>query len=128
MHNKWVAQRTSWRLAFLGGACLIAAALGITTPALARDRGATKSGSPQSLSADRSLSGPLFRLSGVRIDDRGLGRVYGRGLGVAPHAHGQVAVILWDERGNTKTGGGDVFAAQSSTGSGNVQMNRLTQN
>lgn len=124
--DKWVTRHAPWRAAWLYRACAIVMALCSATPAFARDQG--NGPFTQSPSKNPQADSLLSQLSGVRIDDHGLAHVYGRGLTTTPHASGQVAVILWDERGAVKTGGGDVFAAQSSLGQDNVQTNRLTQN
>lgn len=124
--NKWVTRHAPWRAASLYRACAVVLVLCSAAPAFAqRKANGPFTQSPANSPQAHSL---FFRLSGIRIDDHGLAHVYGRGLTTTPHASGQVAVILWDERGVVKTGGGDVFAAQSSLGHGNVQTNCLTQN
>lgn len=121
-----VTRHAPWRVASLYRVFALVAALGVAAPAFAQGGGNIPF--TQSPSKNPPAEPLLFLFSGTRIGNQDLARIHGRGITTTPHASGQVAVILWDERGTAKTGGGDVFAAQSSLGSGNVQLNSLTQN
>ncbi|MHB8416284.1 MAG: hypothetical protein ACYDB1_13090 [Acidiferrobacteraceae bacterium] len=107
----------------------LAAALCLAAPAFAQDPApyGVPAQTPGIIIASPSGGGTWFTFPGSRISDQGLAGVRGRGASETPHAPGQVAVILWDERGTPKTGGGDMFADQS-TGRGNQQASSLAQN
>jgi hypothetical protein len=107
----------------------LAAAFCLAAPAFAQDPAAHNMPTqiPGVVVVNPGGTGTGFTLPGSCISDQDLAGVRGRGASETPHAPGQVAVILWDERGIPKTGGGDVFAAQS-TGRGNQQASSLTQN